>query len=169
MFFEGFRLLRRRFDPIESSADPLDDLLRVMTIFRSFVRQNPELAELMFSRPFADFDQGPAELSAGSAVREFIVAHVRRAIEAGRLAGDATDIAHVLVALAQGLSAQEAAGWLGTSKASIDRRWALAFAATLDGLAGTTRTERPSAESTRAARSGSRVERARAKGPTRSA
>ena len=78
MFFEGFRLLRRRFDPIESSADPLDDLLRVMTTFRSFVRENPELAELMFSRPFADFDPGPAELSAGSAVRELIVAHASR-------------------------------------------------------------------------------------------
>jgi hypothetical protein len=41
----------------------------------------------------------------------------------------------VLLALAQGLAAQETAGWLGTSKASIDRRWKLAFDATLDGLA----------------------------------
>ena len=171
MFFEGFRLLRRRFDPIESSADPLDDLLRVMTTFRSFVRENPEVAELMFSRPFADFDPGPAELSAGSAVRELIVAHVRRAIEAGRLAGDATDIAHVLVALAQGLSAQEAAGWLGTSKASIERRWTLAFTAMLEGLAGATSTERrASLESTRAAGRALQARRqTSAKGPTRSA
>ena len=56
--------------------------------------------------------------------------HRRRAA-----AGDETDIAHVLVSLTQGLAATEAAGWLGTSKASIDRRWALAVDAVLSGLA----------------------------------
>ena len=49
--------------------------------------------------------------------------------------GNETDIAHVLLALVQGLAAQERAGWLGTSKASIGRRWSLALRATLDGLA----------------------------------
>jgi hypothetical protein len=88
----------------------------------------------MFSRPFADFDPGPSELKAGSAVREFIVERVRRCIAAGVIGGNETDIAHVLLALAQGLAAQETAGWLGTSKASIDRRWALAVRAVLDGL-----------------------------------
>ena len=94
------------------------------------------MADLMFSQPFADFDPGPSELRAGSAVREFIVGSVRRCIEASALAGDATDIAHVLVALAQGLAAQERAGWLGTSKASVDRRWKLAVDAALAGLSG---------------------------------
>ena len=46
-----------------------------------------------------------------------------------------TDIAHVLLGLAQGLAAQETAGWLATSQASADRRWSLAFQATLGGLA----------------------------------
>ena len=106
-----------------------------MEAFRAFVRENPVLAEVMFSRPFADFDPGPDERAAGSSVREFIVGRVRRAIDAGVLVGDETDIAHVLLALAQGLSLQEKAGWLGTSKASMDRRWALAIDAVLDGLA----------------------------------
>ena len=134
VFFEGFRLLRRRFDRIEVSDDPRADLVRLIRVFRRFVRENPVLAEVMFSRPFADFDPGPAELTAGSAVRELIVARVRRCIDAGILLGDQTDIAHVLVALAQGLSAQETAGWLGTSKTSVDRRWDLAVDAVLDGL-----------------------------------
>ncbi|TML88105.1 MAG: TetR/AcrR family transcriptional regulator [Actinobacteria bacterium] len=134
VFFEGFRLLRRRFDRVQISDDPRADLVRVIRVFRAFVRENPVLAEVMFSRPFADFDPGPAELTAGSAVREFIVARVRRAIDAGILRGDETDIAHALVALAQGLAAQEAAGWLGTSRASVDRRWSLAIDAVLDGL-----------------------------------
>ena len=111
----------------------------VVRVFRAFVRENPMLAEVMFSAPFADFDPGPAELTAGSAVRELIVARVRRCIDVGVLHGDETDIAHVLVALAQGLAAQEAAGWLGTSRASVDRRWSLAVDALLDGLSPPTR------------------------------
>jgi hypothetical protein len=37
--------------------------------------------------------------------------------------------------MTQGLAATEIAGWLGTSKASINRRWDLAIRAVLDGLA----------------------------------
>ena len=134
VFFEGFRLLGRHLARLPESGDPRADLVSVIAVLRDFVRANPVLAEVMFSRPFAGFDPGPADLSAGSAVREFIVRRVSRCTAAGRLTGDDTDIAHVLVALAQGLAAQETAGWLGTSSASVDRRWDLAVRAVLDGL-----------------------------------
>jgi AcrR family transcriptional regulator len=141
VFFEGFRLLRRRLDRLEESADVRAGLVGVMEAFRVFVRENPVLADVMFSQPFADFDPGPAEHEAGNAVREFIVARVRRCLAEGLVAGDATDIAHVLIALVQGLCAQEGAGWLGRSSASIERRWRLAIDAMLRGLApGLTRT-----------------------------
>ncbi len=136
VFFAGFRLLRDRFGQLAGSGDPRADLVGVIEVIRAFARGNPVLAEVMFSRPFADFDPGPAELRAGRAVREFIVARVGRCTAAGLLRGDDTDIAHVLVALAQGLAAQETAGWLGTSAASRDRRWDLAIRAVLDGLSG---------------------------------
>ncbi|MDX2168698.1 MAG: TetR/AcrR family transcriptional regulator [Deltaproteobacteria bacterium] len=135
VFFEGFRQLRQRFDPLRDSADPRADLVRVIESFRGFVRQQPVLAEVMFARPFRDFDPGPLEQEAGSAVRLYIVGHVQRCIDAGVLVGDATDIAHVLVALTRGLAATERAGWLGRSQVSVDRRWGLAFRAVLDGLA----------------------------------
>jgi len=135
LFFEGFRMLRRRFDALERTADPRADLLQVTATLRSFVRENPELAQVMFSRPFADFDPRPSGVEAGSAVRLFIVGRVRRCIDAGVLVGDATDVAHVLLALTQGLAATETAGWLGTSKASIERRWDVGIRAVLDGLA----------------------------------
>jgi len=134
IFFEGFRLLRRRFDPIAETADTRADLVRVIEALRAFIRENPVLSELMFSRPFADFDPGPSGLEAGRAVRLFVVGRVRRCIDAGVLAGDETDIAHVLVSLTQGLAATEMAGWLGTSKASVARRWDVAIRAVLDGL-----------------------------------
>jgi AcrR family transcriptional regulator len=135
VFFEGFRLLGQRLGSLPESGDPRADLVSVIEVFGEFARANPVLIEVMFSRPFADFDPGPDELRAGSAVREFIVGRVRRCTAAGVLHGDDTDIAHVLVALAQGLAAQEAAGWLGTSRASMDRRWELAVRAVLGGLA----------------------------------
>ena len=135
LFFEGFRHLRRQFDAIEPTGEPRVDLIALFGVFRAFVRANPVLAEVMFSRPFADFDPGPHELAATGSVRECIVGQVRRCVDAGRLNGNETDIAHVLLALAQGLAAQEAAGWLGRSEASANRRWELAFRAVLDGFA----------------------------------
>jgi AcrR family transcriptional regulator len=136
VFFEGFRRLARDFRALPVSADPRADLAAVIHAFRDFARANPVLAQLMFSRPFADFDPGPAERTAGPAVREFVVGRVRRCTDAGLLRGDSTDIAHVLVALAQGLAAQEGGGWLGTSARSRARRWELAIGAVLGGLAG---------------------------------
>src|SRR5262244_520173 len=135
IFFEGFRELRRSFDALGESGDPREDLVRVVRAFRKFVLENPALSQIMFSRPFADFDPGPAERKAGDSVRLFIVGRVRACIEAGVIAGDETDIAHVLVSLTQGLVATEAAGWLGSSRASVERRWDLAIQAVLEGLA----------------------------------
>lgn len=134
VFFEGFRALGRRLKEVTPTEDPRADVMAVIQMFRAFVRDNPVLADLMFSRPFADFDPGPDERRAGDEVRQFIVGTVRRCVEVGVMVGDETDIAHVLVALAQGLAGQESAGWLGSTRASMDRRWDLAVTAVLDGL-----------------------------------
>ena len=131
VFFEGFRLLRRRFENLADSDDPRSDLIQLVEIF---ISENPVLSEVMFSRPFTDFEPGPHELAASSSVRIFIVERVRRCVDAGLLRGDETDIAHVLVSLLQGLAAAENARRLGTSHESIDRRWALAVNAVLGGL-----------------------------------
>jgi hypothetical protein len=81
----------------------------------------PSIAK-MFSRPFSDFDSAPKDLQAGTSTREFVIRRVRRCLDAGTISGDATDIAHVLLAACQGLALQETAGWLGTSDKSRDRR-----------------------------------------------
>jgi AcrR family transcriptional regulator len=134
VFFEGFRLLGERFARLPATDDARADLVAVLLEARAFVREHRLLADVMFSQPFAVFDPGKAELRAGAATREVIVDRVRRCIDAGVLAGDPTDIAHVLLAVVQGLIAQETAGWLGTSAASMARRWDLALDATLTGL-----------------------------------
>jgi AcrR family transcriptional regulator len=139
VFFEGFRLLRRELDGLAETDDPRADLMGLVAIYRRFIRENPGLSEVMFSRPFTDFDAGESEEKASGSVRIFVVERVRRAIEAGALAGDPTDVAHVLVALVQGLAAAERARRLGTSATSVDRRWRLAVEALLDGLSRSAR------------------------------
>jgi AcrR family transcriptional regulator len=134
LFFEGFRSLRTRFDALPETQDPRANLRETMHAFRAFMHEAPVLAHVMFSQPFASFHPGPNELKAGNAVRKFLLSRVRSCLEAGVLAGDETDIAHVLMALVQGLSAQERAGWLGSSSASVERRWRLATEAALRGL-----------------------------------
>lgn len=135
VFFEGFRRLHVDLTALEETDDPRADLVRLVAGLRRFIRANPVLADVMFSRPFVDFDPGPEEAAAGAGVRQHIVGRVRRAIDAGLVAGDATDVAHVLLALAQGLAGVEVAGWLGTSTRSVERRWRVAVDALLRGLA----------------------------------
>jgi hypothetical protein len=67
-------------------------------------------------------------------VREVFVGRIQRCIDAGLLAGDVTDMAHVLLALAQGLAVQELGRWLGPSAPAIERRWKLGVSAVLAGL-----------------------------------
>lgn len=135
VFFEGFRMLRRELDALDDeSDDPRAGLLALAETYRGFIRAHPVLAQVMFSRPFADFDPSASELQAGASVRTFIVERVQRAIDAGALHGEATDLAHVLVAVVQGLVVAENAQRLGSAQASVDRRWALAVNAVLDGF-----------------------------------
>ncbi|HXW35142.1 MAG TPA: TetR/AcrR family transcriptional regulator [Acidimicrobiales bacterium] len=134
MFYEGFRVLHRYLDRQGESEDPIDDLKRLFYGFRSFACENPVLAGLMFSRPFAEFDPGPTENEAGATLRELIVGRVCRCKDAGAFHGNPTDAAHVCLALAQGLAAQETAGWLGTSRASRKRRWDLAVDSLVNGM-----------------------------------
>lgn len=134
LYFEGFRRLGVQLAALPETGDPLADLWELATAYRRFVRNNRELAEVMFSRPFSDFSPGPDELAATASVRILIVGRVRRCIEAGRVRGDETDVAHVFVALLQGMAFAEAAERLGTSTESVERRWRLAIGTLLNGF-----------------------------------
>jgi len=136
LYFEGFRKLSAEFAALGGTADPVADLWGLAATYRRFIRANRELAEVMFSRPFTDFSPGSDELAATGSVRILIVGRVRRCMEAGRLRGDETDVAHVLDALIQGMAFAETAGRLGTSTESIERRWRLAIGTVLNGFGG---------------------------------
>jgi len=135
MFFAGFEQLGVALMESPESNDPVEDLLALAQAYRGFILEHPALAAVMFSRPFASFDPAPEETAAGAVVRERIVAAVRRAIVAGHLRGDPTDVAHTCVALVHGLAAAESARRLGGSPAAIERRWDVAVRALLRGFA----------------------------------
>jgi AcrR family transcriptional regulator len=134
VYFEGFRMLGEALAALPVTDDPVEGLQRVARSFREFVVTNPVLAQVMFSRPFADFDPTTAEDKAGVKVRKIFVDRARRAIDAGVLVGDPTDIALVYFALLDGLAAAEAARRLGSSPQSVERRWALGIETLLAGL-----------------------------------
>ena len=134
LFFEGFRLLRRHLEAFVETEDPRADVIQIVELYRDFIRENRVLSEVMFAHPFTDFEASRSELRAAGAVRSFIVERVRRCIDAGLMHGDEADIALVLIALTEGLAVAENASRLGTTRKSINRRWALAVDALLDGL-----------------------------------
>ncbi|MBS1869492.1 MAG: TetR/AcrR family transcriptional regulator [Actinobacteria bacterium] len=136
IFFAGFAQLGAALGELRDGEDPLEDLVALAQRYRRFILERPALAGVMFSRPFASFDPAPAETAAGAAVRERIVGAVRRALAAGRLHGDPTDVAHACVALVHGLAAAESARRLGSSAAAVERRWDVALRALLRGFGG---------------------------------
>ncbi|MDT5011363.1 MAG: hypothetical protein QOH57_2980 [Mycobacterium sp.] len=134
VYFEGFRLLGRDLATVPATDDPVADVERLAPVFRRFCIERPALAQVMFSRPFASFDPGPEDLAAGAAVREVFTGRIKRCVDEGLLRGNPTDIAHVLLALVQGLAVQEGGRWLGNSKAAVNRRWALGVTTLLGGF-----------------------------------
>ncbi len=135
VFFAGFDALGDTLRRVPTTDDPRADVIETLLAFRSFASRNPSLVETMFSRPFTDFDPGPDERAAGAKVRTAIVDRIRRCVDDDVLFGDPTDIAHVLLAVAQGLTTQERGAWLGEPTAAT-RRWRLGIEALLDGCSG---------------------------------
>jgi AcrR family transcriptional regulator len=126
IFFDGFRRLAESLSTTPTTHDPTADLRATVRDIRRFALDQPGQFLVMFARPFDDFGPGTDERSVGDTTRTIIVARVQRAIDEGRLHGDATDLSHVLLATCQGLALQESAGWLGTTTTSRNRRWAIA-------------------------------------------
>jgi AcrR family transcriptional regulator len=134
VFFEGFRMLGDELSKVPPAADPLEALRRICESFRQFILANPVLAQIMFSKPFVDFEPTEEDNKAGLRVSRIFVHHARLAVDAGLLAGNPTDIAHLFFAFTEGLAAAESAHRLGGSKRSADRRWRLGLKALIQGL-----------------------------------
>ena len=102
--------------------------------FRRFALAHPALYEVMFSRPFAEFDLGPDDLDAVSTVHRCVMDRI------GALGGPSwsparrKDAALALSAVMQGLAGMELAGILGSGTPSRERRWRVTVLSTVRGL-----------------------------------
>ncbi len=134
IFLDGFVRLGETFDEAPTTRDPRSDVIALIHAFRRFASKHPHLVEVMFARPFSDFEPGPEDLRAAIALHDVIIERIKRCIDTGVVEGDPSDVAHALMAMAQGLAAAENAGRLGTSAASRNRRWKLAIEALFEGL-----------------------------------
>lgn len=136
--FEGFRRLGRALSTVPETGDPVADLRGLIPVFRRFCLDYPALARVMFSRPYHDVGPipGPDQLGPAPTARDVLIHRARRCVDAGALRGDPTDIAHIFLALAQGLAVQEGGHWLGGSTAAVDRRWEIGVQALLRGFGG---------------------------------
>jgi AcrR family transcriptional regulator len=134
VFFEGFRMLGDELSNDPTDGDPVETLQHCCETFRHFVLANPVLAQVMFSRPFVDFDPTVDDVKAGLKVSKIFVQHARAAVEAGRFEGDPNDIAHVFFAFVEGVAAAESAHRLGGSKQAVERRWRLGLQTLIRGL-----------------------------------
>src|ERR1700759_2135123 len=114
VFFEGFRMLARQLLAVPETDDAVADMQRLIPVFRRFCLDSPAMAP---------------------SVRELFGGRIKRCPDSGLLTGDPVDIAHVLLALAQGLAVQEGGRWLGKSKASVNRRWEVGVTGILRGFA----------------------------------
>ena len=135
LFFAGFRQLAAALATVAVTPDARADLAALVRSYRAFARAYPGLTKVMFSEPFADFQPTPSDIAAADTSRRVLLRVVRRCVASGAINADPVDAAHVALATVQGLALQEAAGWLGRSRASCDRRWELAIAQ----LVGSTR------------------------------
>jgi AcrR family transcriptional regulator len=137
MFLEGFRQLHDRLAAVPETPDPRADLLALLDASRAFAVEHPMLFEVMFARPFAEFDPSAEDRAVAVALYDLVVQRVGRWLDAVGSDLDRVDAAHALVATDRGLVADELAGVLGRSAASVRRRRHLTLAALMDGLAST--------------------------------
>lgn len=138
VFFEGFRLLEARLRAMPTTGDARADLVDTLAEARRFALDRPMLFEVMYARPFAEFDPSADDLRAGVGLYSLVTDRVRAwgaSAGATPIADDPRDAAHAVVATNRGLVATELAGLAGTSSRTVDRRWRLTIDSLLDGLA----------------------------------
>lgn len=134
IFFEGFGRLRDRLAAVSTDGDPRGVVVGLIEASRDFAVANPMLFEVMFARPFAEFEPSREDRLVASDIYDLVLAQITRWVDGVGITRDPLDVAHALLATNRGLIAEELAGVLGRSADSVDRRRSLALTAVLDGL-----------------------------------
>jgi AcrR family transcriptional regulator len=133
MFREGFRRFADRIAALERTDDPLADLIALGAAFRANARANPHLYDLMFGRPFPQFQPGDEDQVLAMGTFGSLVEALGRCVDAGLLGGDPLGLATIFFSLVHGLTGLDQMGWLGPPE-QADATWARAEVAMFRGL-----------------------------------
>jgi AcrR family transcriptional regulator len=135
IFHDGFRQWADLLDQVPTTSNARQDMITMLQTTRTFSKTNPMLFEIMFARPFAEFQPTPDDYGVAKGIYAGVTGRVDRLLAETGSTGDRIDIARILISVNRGLIAAEIGGILGSSQRSIDRRWHLAINTLLDGLA----------------------------------
>lgn len=122
----GFGAVRDVLQQSLPSTDSADRVLALCRAHHDFSTRHPHLIALMYSRPFRDFAPTEADVAVASDILRLFTTEVALLIGAERRSPQVTDTAIGLIALLVGLHHQERSGTLGSTPATIQRRWAAA-------------------------------------------
>lgn len=138
LFFESFAMLDARQRELVASGDPRTDLVALLEVTHEFALGHPMLFDLMFGRPFEEFDPTSVDVDVARDIYRRSVAAV-----AAWLASVGSDrspklAAEILVATHRGLVAADLAGTLGRSTSSRHEKYRAGVDVVLTGLEAAT-------------------------------
>jgi AcrR family transcriptional regulator len=139
MFVEGFARLAADYRALPVTDDAQADVMALTLAFRQFAVTNRQLFDVMFSRPFAEFEPDLDDMQAAADVHRVVMRRITALLGSHTSRAVRHDVALSITAVMQGLAHMELAGILGSHAASIERRWRQTVAATVRGLTTTER------------------------------
>ncbi len=123
VFSAGFEQLSRELGDAPGSDDPIESLTTIGAAYRAFAAHQPDLFDVMFSRPFIEFAPQPSDLAVAKDIHDTFTRPFATLLGQTKNSNAVVDSATGYVALLHGLAMQERAGILGSTPASRNRRW----------------------------------------------
>lgn len=110
LYREGYARLATRLAEVDSGAEPLERIRALGAVYRERALADPHLYELMTAHPIAGYEPPLASRRAARATLQPLVDAAGDAVDAGVLAGEPDQIAHLLWAAGHGFVALELQG-----------------------------------------------------------
>jgi len=123
MHREGFQRLADHLAKVELTDDPLADLSELGAAYHAMAVESPHLYNVMFGVSWPSFEPDAADRRLARGTLQVLVDAVARAVDAGLLEGDPTDLALELWSYNHGLTSLGLTGMLGPP-AAVRRRLA---------------------------------------------
>ncbi len=136
LYEAGFDELQADLASLQQSPDAAQDVRELFQATRRFARKHPQLFEVMFARPFEEFEPTTDGREPASSLFSLVVAQVTRWLDQVGSPADAVDVSRVLISASRGLITDDNTHVLGSTPVSRNRRWDLSFDALMAGIAG---------------------------------